>query len=337
MFTSTIDPALTIRPELVMQVLQTIAPLPMEITDKMFKNKKILYAATCTKESVSQIVQAIPYVGQGTDPPALNGKSSTFEALTVPPMGGSAQIPASEIKRAKQLKGQDYNAWLSQFVAFIKKTVQFNLEWYLRHFLATGSQNYKLKIAGEWNTSEYSLGTMTVVSAPTVKFDDTAAELVTVLNHLDTMYKAGNDLGWFVDPNSIITYARSEVFSAILNLMNGTQTNNVLTAERRDIDTISMSGYIIKRFDGTRKDPETQANSPSITAKQMRMVDTSAGAPHTLVNLELDNLNAVGGQSHVLVDIVPDPHGRYVDIDVSWRPLGLCIPEAIVNSGNCLA
>jgi len=336
MYTNTIDSALSIRPELVVQVLQTIPPLEMEITDNVFKNKKTIYSDTCTKAQVDQIIQAVPYVMPGSDPPAITGYTKTYEALTVPPMEASQRVTSNEIKRVSQLNGQDYNAWLAEKMTHVKRTLQYNLEWYARHFLVNGSQNYKMLVNNNWHNSVYSLGSFATVTAPNTKFDDTGATLTGVMNHLDTMYKKNNDLGWFMDKNSIITYCRTEVFSAILNLMNSYHTTNVIGVERVDIDTIRLSGYLLKRFDGTRKDPETQANGASITAKRMLMIDVGAGAPHTMVNLELDNLNAVGGQRHVLVDVYQDPRGNWVDITVSWRPLGLLIPPAVVDSGDCL-
>jgi hypothetical protein len=337
-FVTTIDPALKIKPELLLQVLGEIKTEPQEMMTNVFKRKRTVPSDHVSRELVAQTIQAVPFSPQAGRGVAISGKSGTLDSITTPPFKAHQRLEAKAFKAAKNLKGKEYKAWLAEHVTFIKETITMNMEWFARHFLTTGNCSYKMLLDGAYGTNVYSLGTMPATGAPGTLFDAAGATLADVVVHLDAMREKGKAVAYrnyFRNPNAIVIYARTAVWNAIFNLLDGKTNNSVIGGKRIDIDTLQVGSYTIKKFDGDLVDPETQAAGNAIPAKKMRMIDTSA--PATMVSLELENLKAIGGQKFVLINQVQDPGGEFVDIMVQWRPVGLFSPEAMVDSNAVIS
>lgn len=335
MITSTKDAILRIKPALVLQKLGEIKVPDTEIMTNVFKNKPTINDSSVAKSVTAETLRAIPYVGKTNPGVRLQGKVITTEAITVPPMKAQMTVTAADIEASRELQGMEFQAWLREKLVTVRATVSANMEWYARHFLATGSCAYPYWVDETMQAITYALGTMTTVSGPpSVLFDAATATLTDVILHLDLMRKTGQDVaarGHFNEPSKIITYARSAVWNAIYDILDGKQTTNVVSG-RRDGDDLYVGPYKVRKFDAEWINPTDQLADNAITAKHMRMIDTGFTAPHTMASLRLDNLNATGGQKFVYVGVIPDPHGNFVDIDVQWRPCGLFIPEAMVDS-----
>lgn len=340
-YVHTVDPALQIREKDIIQQLGAIDPLHLEMSTNVFKTKKNIDNTSVTRETITKTIQSLPFVGAGTAPVALNGETTSWDRISVPSMKGSMRLFASEFSKIKNLRGKERDLWLREKLVDVKRAIEWSTEYYLRHFLATGNHNYKVLIGDAWHNLAFTLGTALSVSGPAVDFDDSAATISGVIKHLDTMFEAGNDdglgNGYFQDPDNIITYARKDVWNAILDLVDNRQTNDVVRTRVLSKQDLLIGDYIIRKFDGAYLDPEDQSATQAITAKQMRMVDVSAMAKHTLAYLEVENLFATGSQKHVLINQVVDPNGNFMDIHVEFRPLGLFCPAAMVISGDCLA
>ena len=83
---------------------------------------------------------------------------------------------------------------------------------------------------------------------------------------------------------------------------------------------------------------ETQAAANGFPVKTMRMIDINpSSAPHTMAALEIANIKATGGQKHIFINVVVDPYGEFVDIQLQHRPVGMLVAEAMVNSDVVLA
>ena len=340
-FVHTIDPALRIRTEDIIQQLGSIDPVHLEMMSNVFKNKKNVDNTTVTRELISQTIQSLPFVGDGSAPVALNGETISWDRFTVPSMKGSMRISASEFSQVKNLRGKDRAQWLREKLVPVKRSIEWSTEYYLRSFLATGNHSYKVKIGDAFHTLSWDLGTAPSVSAPSVLFDNSSATISGVIQHLDSMFEAGNDdglgNGYFQDPDNIIVYARKAVWNAIADLIDNRQTNDVVRTRVINKQDLLVGDHLIRKFDGAYLDPEDQSATQAITAKQLRMVDVSAMARHTLAYLEIENLNAVGGQKHVLTQQVQDPYGQFMDVHVEFRPLGMFIPEAMVTTANVIS
>jgi hypothetical protein len=332
--TSTINAATRIRPELVLQVLGSLKSPNLEVMTNVFKKKPNVRGDRATRRIISQSIKAIPYTSQKTSGVPLAGESQTIDSITVPPMKAHLRLEAGDVKAAQNLLGKDYNAWLSDHLVQVRNTITWNMEWLARSFLSNGNCSYKFLVNEEWNTISYSLGTMLAAAAvPPTLFDAAGATLTDVITHLDGMYQVGLDNAGrndFQQKEKIIIYARTAVWNAIFNLLDGRTTNNVIGSRRLNQDDLQVGGWTIRKFDAATVDPEDQSAGNGYAVKTMRMIDTAA--PHSMANLEVENLNATGGQKHVYVGVVLDPKGEFVDIDLQFRPLGMMVPEAMVNS-----
>lgn len=335
-YISTADAVKRIRPELILQTLGTIKVPESEIMGTVFTNRRNVDGNEVVKSTVQQAIRAIPYVGKKNPGVQLGGKTITNDAITAPPMKAQDTIQASDIEKSRTLRGIEFQAWLADRLGFIRQTIASNMEWYARHFLTTGSCTWPFLVDDTFLTLEYSLGTLTAADgAPAVLFDAASAQLTHVVKHLDHLYEKGRAVPYrnhFADKSRIITYARTDVWNAVYDLLNGRQTNDVVGSGRINQTDLDVGGWLIRKDDLPYLSPVDQSTAYAIPAKKMRMIDIGASAPHTMVNLRLDNLNATGGQKFVYVGVIPDPHGNFVDIDVHFRPVGLFIPEACVDS-----
>lgn len=333
-----LDSAKILKPKLLLQLLGGIKKPETEVIDTVFKIKKNVDGDKVSRRLTTRSIRAIPFVGQNRPGVPLYGKTIADDGITTPPMKCHHRILAADFAKLKNLAGQELRAALTEEMQYVKDTVAWNREWFARHFLSTGNCDYEfLQDDGTYQAVVYSLGTMTAVAAaPAVLFDAAGATLTDVITHLDLMLKTGQDVAnrnHFQDPNKTITYARTTVWNAIYDLLDGKQTNNVVTGRRlEDGLTLQVGPYKVKKFDANLVVPSTQAAGVGIPVKQMRMIDLGTSAPHTMANLEVENIKAVGGQKHVFILPVEDTYGAYVDIVVEHRPVGLPVPEAIVNS-----
>jgi len=337
------DAAKILKPSLLLQVLGSIKAPETEVINNIFKKKKNVDGDKVSRQIIQRTIKAVPFVGQKNPGVVLNGKTITADGITVPPMKCHTRIEASDFKKIKNLVGKEQRAAIAEELEYIKNTVAWNREWYARHFLATGNCDYPFLVDGNAIADNYvySLGTMTAAAAPpTVLFSDASATLTDVIKHLDHMLERGRDVptarNYFQDPAQTITYARTNVWNAIYDILDAKQTNNVVTG-RRNGDVLEVGPYAIKKFDAATVSPVDQSAGTGIPVKQMRMIDISTNAPHTMANLEIENTKAVGGQKHVMILPVEDPYGGYVDIMCEHRPVGMFIPEACVNSLDVIA
>jgi hypothetical protein len=336
MYTVTgMDAAKILKPSLLLQILGGIKKPETEVIDGVFKNKKNVNDVKVSRQLVSRTIKAIPFVGQKNPGVTLYGKTVVADGITTPPMKAHHRIEASDFAKIKSLLGQERRAAIAEEMTYVKDTIAWNREWFARHFLATGNCSYDFLVDGSWNKVVYALGTMTAADAPpTVLFDNASATLTDVILHLDHMFKKGQDVpnrNYFQDSGQTLTYARTNVWNAIFDILDGKQTNSVVTG-RREGDILYVGDYKIKKFDAALVVPQTQAAGNGIPVKRMRMIDVSQGAPHTMAALEVENNYATGGQKHVFIRPVEDPYGEFVDIMIQHRPVGMFIPEACVDS-----
>jgi hypothetical protein len=336
------DAAKILKQQLLLQILGGVKAPETEVINNVFKKKKNVDGDKVSRQLIARTIKAVPFVGQKNPGVVLNGKTVTADGITVPPMKCHSRIEASDFAKIKNLLGQERRAAIAEELQYIKDTVAWNREWYARHFLATGNCNYPFLVDGNAIADNYvySLGTMTAADAPpSVLFDNASATLTDVIKHLDHMFKKGEDVpnrNYFQDSSQTLTYARTAVWNAIYDILDGKQTTSVVTG-KRDGDVLEVGPYKIKKFDAATVSPVDQSAGNGIPVKQMRMIDTSTGAPHTMANLEIENTKAVGGQKHVFIYPVEDPYGNYVDIMCQHRPVGMFIPEACVNSLDVIA
>jgi len=337
-YTTTIDPAMRIKPETLLQVLGGIKLEPQEVSTNVFKRKINVPADEVSREKLVQVIKAIPFSPQAGKGVAIGGKSGSFDAITTPPFKAHMRLMVKDFKEAKALKGKEYKEWLAEHAMVAKETISQNNEWFLRHFLSNGNCSYKMLLDGAYGTVAYNLGTMQAVAAPSTLFSAAGATLADVIIHLDTMREKGKAVAgrnYFRNPKTILIYARTAVWNAIFSLMDGKTNNSTVGGRREDIDTLVVGSYTIKKFDGDLVDPETQAAGQAIPAKKMRMIDI--GARHTMAHLEVQNFKAVGGQRYVMINQLMDSDGEFTDIKIQWRPIGLFIPEAMVDSNAVIA
>lgn len=331
-----LDAAKRLKPELILQVLGGVKAPETEMLQNVFKKKKNVNGSTVSREIVTRTIKAIPFVGQKNPGVILNGKTILAEGITTPPMKAHARIEASDFMKAKELRDKDYRAWLADELAYVKDTIAWNREWFARHFLTTGNCDYAFLVDGLFQALTYSLGTMTAVAgAPGTLFDAATARLTDVIKHLDLMYKTGQDVpnrNHFQNKDAVITYARTNVWNAIFDIIDGKLSSSSVPGRRLNQDDLEVGSWIVRKFDARTVDPETQAEGFAIPVKRMRMIDTGQASPHTMANLEIENLKATGGQKHVFILPLIDPGGEYVDIMVQHRPVGMFIPEAMVDS-----
>ena len=324
-----------LNPKLLIQLLGGVKKPETEILDTVFKTKKNVDGDSVSRRITSRTVRAVPFVGQNRPGVPLYGKTVADDAITTPPMKCHHRILAGDFAKIKNLLGQERRDAITEELQYVKDTVAWNIEWFLRHLLVTGQCDYEfLQDDGTYQNVVYALGTLSAAPiVPPVLFDAATATLTDVVVHLDRMITAGQAVAnrnHFQDPGKTITYARTAVWNAIYDLLDGKLTTNVVSAKRLDALTLDVAGFIVKKFDANTVVPSSQAAGVGIPVKQMRMIDTSA--PHTLANLEIENLKAVGGQKHVFILPVEDSYGEYVDITVQIRPVGMLIPEAVVSS-----
>ena len=329
------NPLFRVKPELILQTLGKVDVPDEEIKKTMFKKSKNVYSDTIAASEVQRVVKAVPYVADGADGVPLGDPSESMVAHTVPPMKAHHRVKAKTLKRIKHLKGTDFRAWLQEEMQWVKTTIKTNTEWLLRSMLTTGSLDYKYLLGpNEWHSHSLDFGAMTAVAAvPATLFSDPTCTVTNVAKHLRDMFKAGRDIknrGFFRQPSKVITYARWDVWEFILEMMEQRRGDNTVTGKQINETDLRIGPWLVRAFDAEIVDPEDQTESNAIPDKRMRMIDLSQN--NTIVNLEIDNIKATGGQSHVLVQNTVDPKGRFVDIDVEWRPLPLCVAGAIVDS-----
>ena len=341
--TSGLDSAKILKPSLLLQILSGIKPPETEILNNVFKRKKNVNSDTASRRIITETIVALPFVGAKNPGVILTGKSLTQDGIKSEPMKAHKRIEASDFDKMKNLLGVELRAALQDEMRYFKDTVAWNREWFARHFLTTGNCDYPLLIGGNAiaDSQVYSLGTMIAAdAAPGTLFSAATAEVSDVVLHLDHMYEKGKATAnrtHFNSKEGIIIYARTAVWNAIFTILDNKQTNSSITGRRIDQDTLEMGGWIIKKFDAETVSPVDQSAGNAIPVKQMRMIDTGPSSPHTMVNLEIANMKATGGNKHVFIHTVDDPYGNFVDIMLQHTPVGLFIPEAMVNSLDVIA
>lgn len=338
MYTATgLDSARILKPKLLLQILGGVKKPETEVMDTVFKRRKNADGDKVSRTITTRTVRAVPFVAANNAGVPLYGRTDTADGITVPPMKCHHRIMAADFEKMKNLRGVELRAALTEEMKYVKETIAWNMEWYARHFLATGNCDYPYLLEDNAiaDSIVYSLGTMTVVAGPpSVLFDAATATLTDVILHLDLMLQTGKDVAnrnHFQDASKTITYARTNVWNAIYDIMDGKQTNNVVTG-RREGDVLYVGPYKVKKFDADLVSPVDQSAGVGIPAKKMRMIDLGQSAPHTMAHLEIANTKAQGGQKYVMILPIEDIGGEYIDILVRHRPVGMPIPEAIVDS-----
>ena len=298
-FTSTSDAITRIKPKLVIQTLGSIVTPETEVMTNVFRKKRAMDGDQVAREINQRAIKSIPYTGQQNPGVTIGGAASTTDAITVPPMKCHHIIQAKDIKKAKNLKDIEFKAWLREELQFVRDTITANMEWYARHFLATGNCDYPFLVDDDFQAIVYSLGTMSAASgAPSVLFSDSSATLSGVIQHLDHMFDQGKAVAYrnhFQDKSKVITYARTAVWNAIYDILDGKQSNNVVTGRRLTEDDMLVGPWTIRKFDADYIDPSDQSTAYGIPAKKMRMVDTGISAPHTMAALEIENTKHKAG------------------------------------------
>jgi hypothetical protein len=189
----------------------------------------------------------------------------------------------------------------------------------------------------EWTTTTLTLGTQYDGGTASTKWDAAAKTLEQIWNDTTTIIRAAKNTTanspYFQDPSQIKIYLTDTGFYNLISKFNGRQTIDTMNSRIVDASTVEIGGYQYTMFPGTYVNPQTGSSTDAVTAKEIRVVDTSAAADHTMAMLELDNVIAMQSQNnkHMLVNVVPDPYGNFIDICLEFRPVPVFTPEASIK------
>lgn len=339
MYESTEDVAKKIVKENIVQVLESIDVVKPEMRANIFKTEKKMPGTTVTKKAIARVVKAIPYVAPGTPAVSLNGKATNYTAYSVPPMSANMRIEDTEFALVRQLEKKDVKAWLKEKLTETKEDINMNIEWYLRSLMTTGSVSYKFKVGDEYDTVDIDLGTPENHPAPTVLHDNSSITLAMVLKYFYAMLTTGNDANpsRFTDPEDVIIYTPTAVWDVYYDLLQGQTIQHTLQIKHVSKNDLLIGSFIVRRFDGKRKDPETQASVDSMVVKQLRMIDVK-NSKHTLALMRLANLNAQKGSSqHMMFSTIQDPYGKFVDLSIEYQPLAMMDTTGMVTTAEVIS
>jgi hypothetical protein len=334
-YTQTLDLATRIKPELIAQELKAYPKMTDGFVGKeIFKRAKAINDTHLVIDKETQTVKSMPYVHDSLMGVMRKDTDETAKKVTVPPMKINARIDAKTLKNASRLKGQDFMAWMREtIVAQMARDKDFSLEYLRRSMITTGNLSYPYLLGDGLTTVDLALGTMINGGNFTYRWDHADTTFENILAELSTLRrtaaKTAGSTSYFGSPKSVKTWCPDAVFNALLGKLNSKQSIDVTPAVMKDEDNIIVGSYTITRnpFEYVKPDA-SETLTEAITAKQIRMVDVSVAAPHTMGYLELDSVLATGNNKHSLLIVDVDKFGRWVDIQMQVRPVPLFIPEA---------
>lgn len=338
MLTTTQDVVNRIDKKTLVQTFKDEKVVKDEIRKNVFKKEIKTIRNFVTIEDINEITKAIPYVGKGTKGISLGGGSDSIDKIEAPVMKALLRIKDTEFAYILNLKDKDYKAFMREKVIKTKKDMNKNIEWFVRHVLTNGSISYKYLIGKTWTTFDVDLGTCPDEASPTTLLDDSSVGIVGISMYLEQMFDNGadNNNGYFKEPEDVIVYTPKDVWNVFYGKLDGHKTNDIVPGRQLNQNDLLMGSFICRKFEGARTDPETQATVNSVTAKQLRMVDTK-NSQHTLALTKLDNLKATGASEHIWLETKVDDDGEFVDLLLNYRPLALFDTNGMVTSQNVIS
>jgi len=338
--TTTLELASKIKPELIAQELTVFPKLVdgMKMQEVFKAPPKIINAPVLDINKIAKAIKSIPYVHQADKGVAANGSTEVDQIATVPPMKIHVRLTATELKRMQYLKGQEFMAWMrEEIIADLSRNKDFSMEYLKRSMLTTGNLSYPYIVGNSWTTAALTLGTMVNDETFSNPWSTAGTTFTQIANELDNMRRVGmnttTSASYFQSLSDIKVYATDADFNYLYGKLAGLQTIDVVKAADMGNGKIRVGDFVVERFPATYLRPgATDASTDAVTAHEIRMIDTSASAPHKIAMLELDNVNAIGANKHFLLQVVPDTFGEYIDIQLQFRPVPLFIPEACIKA-----
>lgn len=331
--TVTQDLVTRIKPELIAQQLKAMPKMTDGfVSQEIFKSAKTINDTHLVINKKTGYIKSIPYVDNAHKGVARKNSVETDVKVTVPPMKIMTRVHADTLITGQRLTGKDFMAWINEEITTpMMRDKDFSLEYLKRSMLTTGNLSYPYLQGETWNTQALPLGTMKDDGTFTNLWSTAGTTWEHIIAELGAMRRAAakTNTSYFSSPKNVKVWCPDAVFNALLAKVNGKQISDVSRARIVDEDTLQVGSYKVTRnpFEYVRPGA-TDTLTEAITAKQIRMVDVSAAAPHKMGFLQLSNTKAVGTNKHTLLIVNPDPMGAFIDVQLQFRPVPLFIPEA---------
>lgn len=337
-YTYTQDLALRLKPEIIAQNFMKLTPLKdgMEMMN-VFRTTRNIDDTMVDVKKLTQEVKSIPYTAQAAQGVSVNGNSEADVKHSVPPMKIHAKILAQDFSKLESLKGIGLDEYLQDGpLREMRRSMDYSLEYLKRSMLTTGNLSYPYLLGQEWTTAALTLGTQYDGGTVSTKWDAAAKTCEQIWNDTRTAIRAAKNTTanspFFQTPEDVVVYVTDTGFYNLVSKLNGRQNIDVLNTGIIDDSTVKINGYTYKMFPGAYVNPQTGSSVDAVTAKQVRIVDKSLAAQHTMAMLKLDNFEAKrSGNNHMLINVVPDPYGNYIDLMLEFRPVPLFTPEASIK------
>lgn len=328
-WSQTLDTLVKIKPELVAQELANVETIAdgMEMGN-VFKTVRNIDDEALDKRTIARDILSVPYVHSASKGVAKESPTYTDVRITVPPMKFYTRIMAKDLKKAGRYKQQDFMAWMREnYLEEMKKDMDFSLEYLKRSCLTTGDLSYPYFLDSGWNTVALDLGTQIdggtvspLWNAASTTAEQIHAGLRTIVNAAKL---TDGSYSYFQRAADLKIYCTEEAWSSAFSVLNGRQTIDVVSTRILAEDELQIGQYTLKSFGASWKNPQTQVSADAVSNHEIRIVDVGPNSRHTLAFLELDNVNATQSNKHILVQVIPDTYGEYVDVCLQMRPVPL--------------
>ena len=328
-WSQTLDTLVKIKPELVAQEIADIETLVHGFEmQNVFTTVRNIDDEALDVRTIHRDILSIPYVASGSKGVAKEAPIYTDKRITVPPMKFYTRLMAKDLKKAGRYTQKDFMAWMREnYLEEMKKDMDYSLEYLKRSCLTTGDLSYPYYIDGAWNTVALDLGAQIdggsvspLWAASGTTASQIHAELQTLIN---TGRSTSGSYSFFQRASDVKIYCTDEAWNAAFATLNTRNTFDVVSTRILAEDELQIGQFTLKSFGASWKNPRTQASADAVTNHEIRIVDVSPNARHTLAFLELDNVNAVGSNKHILIQVIPDNYGEFIDLCVQMRPVPL--------------
>jgi len=337
-WSQTLDTLVKIKPELVAQEISNIEVIRdgFEMMN-VFKTVRNIDDEALDVRTIARDILSVPYVHSASKGVAKESPSYTDKRISVPPMKFYTRIMAKDLKKAGRYKQQDFMAWMREnYLEEMKRDMDHSLEYLKRSCLTTGDLSYPYFLDGGWNTVALDLGAQLdggTVSPLWNAASTTAEQLHAGIRAIINTAKATDGYySFFQRAADLKIYCTEEAWSSAFAILNGRQTIDVVSTRILAEDEIQIGQYTLKSFGASWKNPQTQVSADAVSNHEIRIVDVGAASRHTLAFLELDNVNAVGTNKHILVQVIPDTYGEYIDVCLQMRPVPLFNAAASIKA-----
>jgi len=328
-WSQTLDTLVKIKPELVAQEIADIETIKAGFEmQNVFKTVRNIDDEALDVRTISRDILSIPYVASGSKGVAKESPTYVDKRITVPPMKFYTRIMAKDLKKAGRYKQQDFMVWMREnYLEEMKRDMDHSLEYLKRSCLTTGDLSYPYYIDGAWNSVALDLGAQIdggSVSPLWAASGTTASQIHAELQALVNAGRAtSGSYAYFQRASDLKIYCTEEAWMAAFATLNTRNTFDVVSSRVLAEDELQIGQFTLKSFGASWKNPQTQASADAVTNHEIRIVDASVNARHTLAFLELDNVNASGSNKHILIQVIPDNYGEYVDVCLQMRPVPL--------------